>query len=117
MNKTLGEMTPAERRAAVSRVLDRFQAELTAAAPAISQILDDSGLATGLAAVRLAAARSADELALARMDDDGYGCAITTGPDTDAMADEITADIVAICATRADLDAAERVIVRTGYLS
>jgi hypothetical protein len=108
MNKTLGEMTPAERRAAVGRALDRFQAELTAAAPAISRILALAGEAEqGVQ----------DELALARMDDDGYGCAITTGPDTDAMADEITAGIVAICATRADLDTAERIIIRAGYLS
>lgn len=37
-------------------------------------------------------------------------------PDTDAIADDITGELVTICATRADLDAAERIITRTSYL-
>jgi hypothetical protein len=40
MGKTLGDMTPEERRAATERALDKFQAELTASAPAIGAILD-----------------------------------------------------------------------------
>lgn len=40
--KTLGEMTPAERHAAIGRALGRLQAELQAAGPAISKILDEA---------------------------------------------------------------------------
>lgn len=40
MGKTLGQMTPAERRAAIQRAADAMQRELTAAAPAIGAALD-----------------------------------------------------------------------------
>jgi hypothetical protein len=39
--KTLGEMTPAERQAVTERALTKFQAELIAAAPGITRVLDD----------------------------------------------------------------------------
>lgn len=38
--KKLGDMSPAERRAAIERARDRFQAELTAAAPEIERIMN-----------------------------------------------------------------------------
>ena len=41
MGKTLGQMTPEERRQVTERALDRFQAELTASALAISRVLDE----------------------------------------------------------------------------
>jgi hypothetical protein len=37
-------------------------------------------------------------------------------PDTDQLADDIAADIAAICATRADLAAAVIAVVRADYL-
>jgi hypothetical protein len=40
MTKTLGEMTPEERSAAIGRATDKFQAELDASAPAIGAALD-----------------------------------------------------------------------------
>lgn len=39
--KTLGKMTPAERAEVIKRAADKFQAELTASAPAIAKILDE----------------------------------------------------------------------------
>ena len=40
MGKTLGEMTPEERRAAIRRALDALQKELRDNAKAIGEILD-----------------------------------------------------------------------------
>lgn len=42
MSKKLGEMSPEERQAAIARAARRIQAELTAAAPEISRILDEA---------------------------------------------------------------------------
>lgn len=42
MSKLLKDMTKDERKAAIERVLDRLQAELTAAAPKISEILNEA---------------------------------------------------------------------------
>ena len=49
---------------------------------------------------------------------DGYGSDVRDweDPDTDRLADGIAAGIVARCATRADLDAAERIVSATRYL-
>jgi hypothetical protein len=41
MGKTLGEMTPAERAAAIKRAAEKFQAELDRDAEAISTILSE----------------------------------------------------------------------------
>ena len=43
-SKTLGEMTPDERQAAVKRAVGKFQAELDASAPAIGKIMDQAEL-------------------------------------------------------------------------
>ena len=67
--KTLGQMTPAERAAAVRRAAAQLQAELQAAAPAISRVLDEFDAEV--------ARERQDAADLARMDDDGWGCAIT----------------------------------------
>ena len=40
MTKTLGQMSPEERRAAIARAANRFQRELDAAAPEIGRIMD-----------------------------------------------------------------------------
>lgn len=44
--KTLGEMTPAERTAAISRAAAKFQGELTASADAIGRIMSETAPAT-----------------------------------------------------------------------
>ena len=96
--KTFGELTPAQRQAAIRRTARQLEAELQANAAAIGRIMD------------------------ADLDipepGDGYGSDVRDweDPDTDRLADGIAAGIVARCATRADLDAAERIVSATRYL-
>jgi hypothetical protein len=55
MSKTLGDMTPPERAAAISRAASAFQAELDATAPTIGEILEadtDPGIAARLEYLR-----------------------------------------------------------------
>lgn len=61
MGKTLGEMSPEERREVTDRALRQLQRELTAAAPAIGRVLDEEDRAV---AVRT---KPASELTLAEI--------------------------------------------------